>query len=76
MPRYSLITRAQAIVIKALGISLKVIIYITGISTRHIGNLVKKVIENSWYVDWLLFNNYFKNKPGLKYKKTITPNLK
>ena len=76
MPRYSLITRAQAVVIKALGTPLKIITNVTRISARHIGNLVKKVVENSWRVDWVLLNNYLKNKPGLGRKKTITPNLK
>ncbi len=42
MPRYSLVTRAQAIVIKALRIPLKVTTYVTGISVRHISNLVKR----------------------------------
>ena len=46
MPRYGLATRAQAVVIKALGIPLKVITHITGISARHIGNLVKKAVKN------------------------------
>ena len=47
MPYYGLITRAQAVVIKALGIPLKLITKITGISSKYIGNLVKKVVENS-----------------------------
>ena len=47
MPRYGLATRAQAVVIKALGIPLKIITYVTGISARYISNLVKKAVENS-----------------------------
>ena len=47
MPYYGLTTRAQAVVIKALGTPLKLITKITGISGKHIGNLVKKVVENS-----------------------------
>ena len=39
MPYYGLATRAQAIVMKALGTPLKLITQITGISGRHIGNL-------------------------------------
>ena len=76
MPRYGLAMRAQAVVMKALGTPLKVITYITGISARYISNLVKKAVENGWRVDWVLLNNYLKNKPGLRRKKTITPNLK
>ena len=75
MPRYGLATRAQAVVMKALGTPLKIITCITGISARHIGNLVKKAVENGWHADWVLFNDHFKNKPGLRHKKTITPNL-
>jgi hypothetical protein len=47
MPYYGLATRAQAVVIKALGTLLKLITQITGISGRHISNLVKKAVENS-----------------------------
>ena len=76
MPHYGLVIRAQAVVMKALGIPLKVITYVTRISTRHIGNLVKKAVENGWHADWVLLNNHLKNKPGPGRKKTITPNLK
>ena len=76
MPRYGLATRTQAVVIKALRTPLKVITHVTGISARHIGNLVKKAVENGWRADWVLLNNHLKNKPGLGRKKTITPNLK
>jgi hypothetical protein len=48
MPYYGLIIRAQAVVIKALGILLKLITKITRISSKYISNLVKKVVENSW----------------------------
>ena len=48
----------------------------TGISAKHIGNLVKKAVENGWRADQVFLNNYFKNKPGLGCKKTITSNLK
>jgi len=57
---------------KALGTPLKVITHVTGISARYIGNLVKKAVENGWRADWVFFNNYFKNKPGLGRKKIIT----
>ena len=53
-----------------------VITYVTRISARYIGNLVKKVVENNWCADWVLLNNHLKNKPGLGCKKTITSNLK
>ena len=68
--------RAQAAVIKALGTPLKVIIHVTGISARYIGNLVKKAVENGWQADWVLLDDYFKNKPGLGRKKTITLDFK
>ena len=47
MPYYGLATRAQAIVIKALGTLLKLITKITRISGKHIGNRVKNIVENS-----------------------------
>ena len=46
MPYYGLATRAQAVVMRALGTPLKAIAQVTGISTKHIGNLLKKVVEN------------------------------
>ena len=51
IPYYGLATRAQAIVIKALRTPLKVITHITRISAKHIGNLVKKAVENGWRAD-------------------------
>ena len=75
MPHYGLATRAQAVVIKALGTPLKVITHVTGISARHIGNLVKKAVENGWRADWVLLNNCLKNKPSPGRKKTITLDL-
>ena len=59
-PCYGFIIRAQAIVIKALRIPLKVITYVIEISTRHIGNLIKKVVKNSWWADKVLLNNYLR----------------
>ena len=76
MPYYSLATRAQAVVIQALGTPLKVITQVTRISTKHIGNLLKKVVKNNWRADWVLFNNYLKDKPHQGRKKKITPDLK
>ena len=75
MPCYSLATRAQAIVIKALGTPLKVITYITRISARYISNLVKKVVENSWRADWVLLDDHLKDKPHVGRTKKITPNI-
>jgi len=69
MPYYGLATRAQAVVMKALGTSLKVITRITGISGRHIGNLVKKVVENGWRIDWVLLDNHLKDKPHVGHKR-------
>jgi hypothetical protein len=46
MPYYGLATRAQAVVIKTLGTPLKLITKVTGISGKHIGNLLKKAVEN------------------------------
>jgi hypothetical protein len=58
MPYYGLVMRAQAVVIRALGTPLKAITKVTGISTKYIGNLLKKAVENGWRVDWVLL------KPG------------
>jgi len=76
MPYYGLATRAQAVVIKALGTPLKLITQITGISGRYIGNLVKKAVENGWNANWVLLNNYFRDKPYIGRTKKITPNIK
>src|ERR1700723_3210273 len=75
MPSYGLATRAQAVVMRALGTPLKVITCVTGISSKHIGNLLKKVVENGWRADWVLLNDHLKDKPRPGAKKKITPNL-
>ena len=75
MPYYGLVTRAQAVVIKALGTPLKVITQITGISGRHIGNLVKKAVENGWHADWVLLDDHLRDKPRVGRIKRITPNI-
>ena len=72
---YGLTTRAQAVVIKALGTPLKLITQVTGISGKHIGNLLKKVVENNWRADWVLLNNYFKDKPRKGRIKKITSSI-
>ena len=51
MPCYGLAIRAQTVIMKALRTPLKVITQVTGISARHIGNLVKKAVKNGWHVD-------------------------
>jgi transposase len=76
MPYYGLATRAQAVVMRALGTPLKAIAQVTGISTKHIGNLLKKAVENGWHADWVLLNDHLKDKPGRGRKKKITPDLK
>ena len=76
MPYYGLATRAQAVVMRALGTPLKAITQVTGVSTKHIGNLLKRAVENSWRADWVLLNNHLKDKPRLGRKKKITPDLK
>ena len=60
---------------KALGIPLKLITEITRISGKYIGNLVKKVVENSWNANQVLLNNYLKDKPRKGRTKKITPNI-
>ena len=76
MPYYGLATRAQAVVMRALGTPLKVITCVTGISSKHISNLLKKAVENSWCKDQVLLNNHLKDKPRPGRKKKITPDLK
>jgi hypothetical protein len=51
MPYYGLATKAQAIVMRALGTPLKAITQVTGISTKHISSLLKRVVKNSWRAD-------------------------
>ena len=76
MPYYSLATRAQAVVMRALGTPLKAITQVTRISTKHIGNLLKKAVENGWRADWVLLNDHLRDKPRVGRKKKITPDLK
>ena len=76
MPYYGLTTRAQAVVMRALGTPLKVITCVTGISSKHISNLLKKAVENGWRADWVLLDNHLKDKPRPGRKKKITPDLK
>ena len=76
MPSYGLVTRAQAVVMRALGTPLKVITCVTRISSKHISNLLKKAIKNSWYLDWVLLNDHLKNKPRPRPKKKITLDFK
>ena len=33
------------------------------------------MVENSWRVDWVLFNNHLKDKPRVGCIKRITPNI-
>ena len=61
---------------RALGTPLKAITQVTGISTKHIGNLLKRAVENGWRADWVLLNDYLKDKPRRGRKKKITPDLK
>jgi len=75
MPYYGLARRAQAVVLRALS-TLKAITQVTRVSTKHIGNLLKRAVENGWRIDWVLLNNHLKDKPRPGYKKKITPNLK
>ena len=75
MPYYGLATRAQAIIIKALGTPLKLITQITGISGRHIRNLAKKAVENSWNTNWVLLDDHLKDKPRIGRTKKITPDI-
>ena len=75
MPYYGLVIRAQAIVIKALGTPLKLITKVTGISSKHISNLLKKAVENGWCADWVLLNNHLRDKPRVGRIKRITPNI-
>jgi len=75
MPYYGLATRAQAVVMRALGTPLKVITQVTGISTKHIGNLLKRAVENGWHADWVLLDDHLRDKPRPGRKKKITPDL-
>ena len=57
-------------------IPLKAITQVTRISNKHIGNLLKRAVENGYRADWVLLNNYLKDKPRVGRKKKITSNLK
>jgi len=59
-----------------LGTPLKLITQITGISSKHISNLVKKAVKNGWHADWVLLDDYFKDKPRIGHTKKITPDIK
>ena len=60
---------------KALGISLKLITEITGISGKYIGNLVKKAVENGQNANQVLLNDHLKDKPRKGRTKKITPDI-
>lgn len=64
MPYYSLATRALAITLKVLGVAYKNITDITGISARHMQNLVGIAISCGWKVNQPLLDSDVKDKPG------------
>ena len=75
MPYYGLATRAQAVVMKALGTPLKLITQATGISSKHIGNLLKKAVANGWRADWVLLDDHLEDKSRVGRTKKITPDI-
>jgi hypothetical protein len=75
MPYYGLATRAQAVVMQTLGTPLKLITEVTGISGKHIGNLLKKAVENGWRADWVLLDDHLRDKPRVGRTKKITPDI-
>ena len=61
---------------KALGTPLKLITQVTGISGKHISNLLKKAVENGWRADQVLLDDHLRDKPRVGRTKKITPNIK
>jgi transposase len=72
MPYYSLATRAQAITLRALGVAYQKVTEITGISTRHVQNLVGIAISRGWKADTPLLDSDVKDKPGWGQKRKFT----
>jgi transposase len=72
MPYYGLATRAQAITLRAVGIAYKIITDITGISARHVQNLVDKAVSCGWNANEPLLDSDVKDKPGRGRKRKFT----
>jgi hypothetical protein len=73
MPYYGLATRAQAVVLRAAGVTLKQISTITSITTKHIKNLYTKATTRGWNPLSPLLDVYIKDKPRPRRKKLVTP---
>jgi transposase len=72
MPYYGLATRAQAVVLRAAGVTLKQISTITSITTKHIKNLYTKATTRGWNPLSPLLDVYIKDKPRPRRKKLVT----
>ena len=72
MPYYGLATRAQAITLRALGVAYQKITEITGISARHVQNLVGIALSRGWEADKPLLDSGVKDKPGRGRKRKFT----
>jgi hypothetical protein len=72
MPYYGLVARAQAVVLRAAGVTLKQISTITSITTKHIKNLYTKATTCGWNPLSPLLNTYIKDKPRPGQRKLVT----
>jgi transposase len=72
MPYYGLATRAQAITLRALGVAYKTITDITGISARHMQNLLGIAFSRGWKANEPLLDSDVKDKAGQGRKRKFT----
>ena len=75
---YQLITRAQALAIKAMGATLEQIQNITQIKQRGLQYLIKKALNRGWNptINPLVLNGYIINAPWASRKLKVTREFK
>jgi transposase len=73
MPSYGLATRAQAVILRAAGVTLKQISAVTSITTKHIKNLYNEATTRGWNPLSPLLDIHIKDKPRPGRKKQVTP---
>ena len=75
MPYYDLATRAQAVILRAMGKKLDLVSQITEITTRQIMNLVKKAMQRGWSVDSPLMDRHLDDAPKSGRRKKMNEPL-
>jgi hypothetical protein len=68
MPYYGLATRTQAVILRAVGVTLKQISTVASITTKHIKNLYNEATTRGWNPLSPLLDVHIKDKPSLDAK--------